>query len=255
MGDGSHRRIEEIKEGESVRATDPATGATGPRRISRVIITEGNKHLNDLTVDTPSGRETLTATHEHPFWSPSENRWVEARDLLSGQTLRSESGAAVEVISNRAHSDTLRTYNFTVEDFHTYYALAGAMPLLVHNSSCGTIALGLAKPDGDEYGLMDFAERHGATYWEQWDMHGKDFEKVVREALDPASDTKIVFNLKGIVDPTDWAKTANVNNPYASDLTAWELAMIRDAPASVQSRVQWFNGIEPAKNPFAATGN
>ncbi|MFE0085891.1 hypothetical protein, partial [[Kitasatospora] papulosa] len=31
-----------------------------------------------------------------------------------------------------------RTYNLTVEDFHTYYVLAGATPVLVHNSNCPT---------------------------------------------------------------------------------------------------------------------
>uniref|UniRef100_UPI0005671966 hypothetical protein n=1 Tax=Streptomyces sp. NRRL S-325 TaxID=1463899 RepID=UPI0005671966 len=29
-----------------------------------------------------------------------------------------------------------RTYNLTVDDFHTYYVLAGATPVLVHNSTC-----------------------------------------------------------------------------------------------------------------------
>ncbi|MBS2532006.1 hypothetical protein KGQ20_04415 [Catenulispora sp. NF23] len=84
----------------------------------------------------------------------------------------------------------------------------------------------------------------GASYWEEWD---DDFETVVRDALKPDSTTIIHFNLDGIREPAEWAKTAKLDNPYASDMTAWELAMVKAAPPEAQARVRWANG----DNPFS----
>jgi len=69
----------------------------------------------------------------------------------------------------------------------------------------------------------------------------------VRDALSAGSAKKIFFNLDGIEDPVRWAKTAHLGNPYASDLAAWELAMIKAAPKEVQARARWINGINPFK--------
>ncbi|MEV6654862.1 polymorphic toxin-type HINT domain-containing protein [Streptomyces sp. NPDC051219] len=136
MADGTTKDIEKIELGDQVVATDPETGESGPRKVTALIITEDDKHFNKLSIATDDGVETLTATHEHPFWSPSEGRWVEARDLKSGTTLRTDDGNTVIVTANRAFSKHARTYNLTVDDLHTYYVLAGETPVLVHNSNC-----------------------------------------------------------------------------------------------------------------------
>lgn len=52
--------------------------------MSSFIVTEHDKHLNELTIATTNGIEKLTATHEHPFWSPSEQDWGEADGSCSG---------------------------------------------------------------------------------------------------------------------------------------------------------------------------
>ncbi|MCX5129467.1 polymorphic toxin-type HINT domain-containing protein [Streptomyces sp. NBC_00347] len=138
MSDGTTKSIEKIKLGDKVRATDPETGETGDREVTRLIITEDDKHFNTLSIATKNGIEELTATHEHPFWSPSANAWVEARELTPGSTLLTDRGATVIVTANRPHSQHARTYNLTVDDLHTYYVLAGNTPVLVHNSGgCG----------------------------------------------------------------------------------------------------------------------
>ncbi|EFL41091.1 conserved hypothetical protein [Streptomyces griseoflavus Tu4000] len=49
-------------------------------------------------------------------------------------TLRTDTGETVIVTGNRAFAKHARTYNFTVDDLHTYYVLAGSTPVLVHNS-------------------------------------------------------------------------------------------------------------------------
>jgi len=137
MADKSTKNIEEINVGDLVLATDPKTGETGPRKVTRLIATDGDKYFNKLTIATSSGIETLTATHEHPFWSPSEHRWVKAGDLKPGMALRTDDGTTVIVTSNRGYTKHARTYNLTVDGLHTYYVLAGETPILVHNSNCG----------------------------------------------------------------------------------------------------------------------
>ncbi|MFE6103913.1 polymorphic toxin-type HINT domain-containing protein [Streptomyces laurentii] len=136
MADGSTKDIEKIEVGDEVLATDPETGETGARKVSRLIVTDSDKQFNELTVATDTGPEKLTATHEHPFWSVSEHRWVEAGQLKPGMTLRTDHGTEVAITANRPYAQHVRTYNLTVEDLHTYYVLAGNTPVLVHNSNC-----------------------------------------------------------------------------------------------------------------------
>lgn len=140
MADGSTKDIEDIEVGDQVLATDPETGETGAREVTRLIVTEDDKHFNELSIATEDGIEKLTATHEHPFWSPSERDWMEARALRPGMTLRTDEGDTTLVTGNRAFERHARTYNFTVADVHTYYVLAGEAPILVHNSDCPTSA-------------------------------------------------------------------------------------------------------------------
>lgn len=138
MTDGKIKRIEDVKVGDSVTSTDPDTGETGPRKVSRVIVTEDDKQFNELSIRTKQGVKKLTATYEHPFWMPSLGAWVGARSLTAGMELRTPNGSTVTVVGNRAYTKRARTYNLTVEDLHTYYVLAGQTPVLVHNSNCPT---------------------------------------------------------------------------------------------------------------------
>ncbi|MFF7138730.1 polymorphic toxin-type HINT domain-containing protein [Streptomyces sp. NPDC008196] len=136
MADGTTKDIEDVRVGDEVKATDPRTGESGPRKVTHLIITEHDKHFNELSIATGDGIEKLTATFEHPFWSPSEGDWVDAGALKPGMTLLTDKGDTVIVTGNRAFAKYARTYNLTVEDLHTYYVLAGETPVLVHNSNC-----------------------------------------------------------------------------------------------------------------------
>ncbi|MFI1482846.1 polymorphic toxin-type HINT domain-containing protein [Streptomyces sp. NPDC020747] len=136
MADGSTKNIEDIELGDKVLATDPETGKTSEREVTATIVTDDDKQFTDLTISTPDGREHLTATHEHPFWSVSEHEWIEAGKLKPGMTLRTDNGRTVKVTATRQYEQRARTYNLTIEGLHTYYVLAGATPVLVHNSNC-----------------------------------------------------------------------------------------------------------------------
>ncbi|SEE15662.1 intein C-terminal splicing region/RHS repeat-associated core domain-containing protein [Streptomyces sp. 3213] len=248
MKGGRKKQIGKIKPGDKVEAADPETGKHIGARVVSARLVHLDNDLVDVRIHTGNGSErVIHTTDHHPFWDDTAKSWVSAGELSVGHTLGGVIGPNVRVVDVRNRSGSAEMYNLTVEQLHTYYVVAGDTPVLVHNAKgCPTaIALGLSRTDSNDYALHDFAEGKGAEYFEHWD----DFESVVRAALKPDSKTIIHFNLEGIEDPAEWAKTANLKNPYASHLTAWELAMIKAAPPEVQARVQWDNGTNPFAQP------
>ncbi|WP_158827628.1 Hint domain-containing protein [Streptomyces sp. NRRL S-118] len=125
--------IESVRVGDQVLASDPDTGLTLPRTVTRTFTTYDDKHFTRLT--TPAG--TLTATDTHPFWLAGAGRWAEAGDIAAGDTLRLPGGAALEVTSVARFTERRTTHDLTVAGLHTYYAgLGGAAYALVHNNQC-----------------------------------------------------------------------------------------------------------------------
>lgn len=166
MGDGSRKNIEDVQPGDQVLATDPVARRTAVRGVTQQIVTEDDKHFNELTVANRAGPEKLTATHEHPFWSPSEQRWIGAGELAPGMTLLSSDESTVRVEGNRPFSQRQKTYNLTVADIHTYYVLAGDTPVLVHNSGPGC---------GTNWMSSDKIPHHYMKKSDQGVMHAEDF--------------------------------------------------------------------------------
>ncbi|MEW1724886.1 polymorphic toxin-type HINT domain-containing protein, partial [Streptomyces sp. NPDC093109] len=136
LADGTTKNIEDIKVGDQVLATNPATGETSTQPVTELLPSEGDKELNKLTIATPDGNKNITATAEHPFWAPKENAWINAADLKPGTTLHTPNGTTAKIVHNQPYTDHVRTYNFSVAKLHTYYVLAGKTPVLVHNT-CG----------------------------------------------------------------------------------------------------------------------
>ncbi|MFF3071737.1 polymorphic toxin-type HINT domain-containing protein [Kitasatospora sp. NPDC057936] len=136
MGDGTTRAIETLHAGDVVLAADPATGTSGPRPVSATVYTPDDRDFTELTVRAPDGGQgAVTATDHHPFWVESAGTWTDAGDIRPGDTLRTDTGAVVQVASVRHWTGLEPAYNLTVEGLHTYFVLAGDRPLLVHNSS------------------------------------------------------------------------------------------------------------------------
>ncbi|MEV4439200.1 polymorphic toxin-type HINT domain-containing protein, partial [Streptomyces sp. NPDC049577] len=133
LADGQNRRIEDVQVGDRVLATNPESGRTESRPVVATIITEHDKDFTDFTVKTASGEASIIATDTHPFWVLNEGRWVNAGDLKPGAELRTDSGAPASVMAVRHFSKKQRTYDLTVDGIHTYYVLAGSIPVLVHN--------------------------------------------------------------------------------------------------------------------------
>ncbi|WOX21439.1 RHS repeat-associated core domain-containing protein [Streptomyces solicathayae] len=156
MADATHKSIKDIQVGDQVLATDPETGETGPRAVTALIQGTGDKQLVDITVDTDGvgGSETakLTATDGHPFWAAEAGQWTKASDLKTGQWLQTSSGTWIQVAAVNPKTASTTVYNLTVDNLHTYYALAGQAPTLVHNCSLtGKLAQWIKRNSQDDY--------------------------------------------------------------------------------------------------------
>jgi hypothetical protein len=140
LADGSRRPIKDVAAGDKVVATDPATGRTEPRRITKVIIGTGVKHLVAVTIDIDGAAgdrtSTINATAGHPFWAADRGRWLLAADITRGTTLRTPAGQQVKVVGTRAWTETRQVYNLTISGIHTYYVSASGVDVLVHNADC-----------------------------------------------------------------------------------------------------------------------
>jgi RHS repeat-associated protein len=145
LADGSTKPIEDVDTGDLVLATDPETGETVARTAVAAITTEYDKDFTVLTITTDDGPERLVATDTHPFWVPESDAWIDAGDLLPGQWLRTSSGTHVQISAITRYTQQQRTHDLTVAELHTYYVLAGATPVLVHN--CGNGVVSNSKPD------------------------------------------------------------------------------------------------------------
>lgn len=143
MADGSTKPIEKVKAGDKVVTTDPATGETRTETVTAEIKGQGLKHLVRVTIDTDGKKGTrtaqVTATDGHPFWVPELNAWIKATDLKPGEWLRTSAGTHVQItaIARWTVQDTT-VHNMTVGNVHTYYVVAGSVPVLVHNCDANT---------------------------------------------------------------------------------------------------------------------
>ncbi|GAA3203967.1 polymorphic toxin-type HINT domain-containing protein [Dactylosporangium siamense] len=150
LADGTSKPIQTLAIGDWVIATDPDAGHTTPREITYLHVNT-DEQFTDLTVAV-DGRPAavIHTTQEHPFYSVTDHTWTFAGDLSPGEQLYTADGTTVRVLDRTNFTSTATMYNLTVDTTHTYYVLAGNIPVLVHNtcgpnaaSSCGKIAEGL----------------------------------------------------------------------------------------------------------------
>lgn len=146
LANGTTRPIEDIRIGDFVTASDPRTGHTAARPVTNTFTTNGDKNFTQITVSTKQGTTTITATDNHPLWLSNGQRWKDAGNLKAGDQLRTPNGASAVVTEVRNQQASHRTHDLTVDGLHTYYVLAGAAPVLVHNSN-GCIYASVAYQD------------------------------------------------------------------------------------------------------------
>jgi RHS repeat-associated protein len=162
LADGSSKPIEQVKPGDTVRATNPTTGETEDRQVTNTIRTDHDEQYVDLTIrGTDKGQHKITATDNHPFWSVSRSAWVNADQLRPGELLRTAAGTFVQVTAVKQHHARQRTYDLTVDSLHAYYVLAGNAPVLVHNFGCSDADKLRANLEArGEFATGDFVPHH-----------------------------------------------------------------------------------------------
>ncbi|MEN3540967.1 DNRLRE domain-containing protein [Microbispora sp. ZYX-F-249] len=140
MADGSLKPIEDVKAGDHIVATDPQTEKTEYHVVLEPLTSQGRKVLVHLKIGVGGnkgpGIGEIVATDNHPFWAEDLKTWVPAGHLQPGTWLRTSAGTYVKVLTiQRRVAHKQRVYNLTVENFHTYYVLAGDQAVLVHNAN------------------------------------------------------------------------------------------------------------------------
>ncbi|WP_158973169.1 ricin-type beta-trefoil lectin domain protein [Streptomyces griseus] len=134
MAGGKTKAIGKIRTGDKVEAADAGTGKhSGPRQVVATLVNH-DKDLVDVTVRTDRRHTaTLHTTSKHPFWDATAHTWVPAGKLTPGHALTTEDGHTVQVAGVRVTPGEADRYNLTVRELHTYYVVAGGVPVLVHN--------------------------------------------------------------------------------------------------------------------------
>ena len=120
--------IEDIQPGDLVWATDEETGETALKEVVQTFRNE-----TEEWVHVKVNGEEITCTPMHPFYSPVKG-WTSAIDLRAGDILVMLNGeyVVVEQVQHELLESPETTYNFEVEDYHTYYV--GESSVHVHNA-------------------------------------------------------------------------------------------------------------------------
>lgn len=133
MGDGAAKRIDEVKVGDQVLASEPDTGVVTIETVTDAYSDE-HDDLVDLVVHTEVGDRTIGTTRSHPFYDATAKAWTDASLLVVGHRLRTVSGEAVRVVEVKPRPGLGYRYNLSVQNLHTYFVLAGRSAVLVHNA-------------------------------------------------------------------------------------------------------------------------
>ncbi|MFJ1598391.1 polymorphic toxin-type HINT domain-containing protein [Streptomyces sp. NPDC088261] len=165
MGDGGKKPIEKVKEGDLVEAADAETGKLkGGRPVTATHINHDDD-LVDVKIKSGDQSSVLHTTSRHPFWDETLKTWVPAGKLTPGHQLATAINQNVRVTAVRRIPGSADMYNLTVGELHTYYVLAGATPVLVHNSG----ACPKAVADAWHEGTFD---NPGGSFEYHWGKHG-----------------------------------------------------------------------------------
>ncbi|MFI1285223.1 nucleic acid/nucleotide deaminase domain-containing protein [Streptomyces sp. NPDC020858] len=111
----------------------PSTG-----RLSRAAEDEAAAAAAKAAKSSDAKASKESASDSAGTESKARNGEADAEGQGSGEQLRQPNGTTLTVHTTRNYPYAVTTYNLTVDDFHTYYVLAGATPVLVHNCDVGT---------------------------------------------------------------------------------------------------------------------
>jgi RHS repeat-associated protein len=135
LANGRTKQIGDVKAGDLVLATDPYSGATGSHVVTATH-TNLDTNLIDLTVVRHGERAVLHTTAAHRVWRFGHG-WTPVGDLEPNDMLYASDASVVLVAKVLPVGGSGLMDDLTVADVHTYYVIAGATPVLVHNDGNG----------------------------------------------------------------------------------------------------------------------
>jgi len=148
MADGTTESIEDVEVGEWVMADDPEDDEPAqPQQVVEVHRTATYRLFHIRFGGEEGG--SVASTGRHPFWT--QRGWVAAEELTEDDVLLSDTGEVVEIDSIGVESQDSPTFNLTVANVHTYYVVAGEVPVLVHNVDPWEIAFSRAVSAGETF--------------------------------------------------------------------------------------------------------
>ncbi|MDH6577433.1 hypothetical protein P3T29_003089 [Kitasatospora sp. MAP5-34] len=133
MADGTTVPIQDVKVGDRIDNAVPGSRPVAAHTVTAVQVTDSDRDFVQLAISAPGGTGEIDSTAHHLFYDATTGAWTDAADLKPGDRLQTTGDGFATVGAVRAYTAADRTYNLTVDGVHTYYVLAGATPILVHN--------------------------------------------------------------------------------------------------------------------------
>jgi hypothetical protein len=196
LADGSSKPISSVRVGDRVANSQPGRSGSEVHPVDRVIVTQTDHDFVDLKVKPSRVRQavsraaaglavaaavvtgsaatasaapaTLTTTYHHPFYDVTRGAFVEAVDLRVGDRLQTADGGEATVEEVTPYHSTDVTYDLTIDELHTYYVLAGATPVLVHNCDPLQVYADSLRPGATKRGphvAAEYTSPSGKTYY------------------------------------------------------------------------------------------
>ena len=207
--------IEEIQVGDKVLAYDEETGGQAYKKVVQLFRNQ-TKEWHHIQVNG----EEIVCTGGHPFYVAELDKFIPARKLKVGTKLLLSTGvcAIIEAIQVEQLEVPETTYNFEVEDFHTYYVTEAKV--LVHNMCKGIEDLDTNTPSQPD--KITGYTKHGINQAISRDGHGVSTKGVLDAFKNPnnvtynsinktfkysGTNSVVVLNQQGKVVST-WAKSS-----------------------------------------------
>ena len=127
-GEEVRKPIETVAVGTLVLAYDEEIGEKAYKKVVRLFRNETYEWYHIFVND-----EEIVCTGGHPFYSTKYDKFIAAKDLETDDKLLFSNGeyGIINHIEVELLVEPQTTYNFEVEDYHTYYV--GENEVLVHN--------------------------------------------------------------------------------------------------------------------------
>ncbi|MFJ6207364.1 polymorphic toxin-type HINT domain-containing protein [Lysinibacillus sp. NPDC092081] len=135
LTDEGEKNIEDIEVGDMVLAKDENNpeGELAYKKVTNLY-----RNQRDDIIKLYVEEQIIETTDNHPFWVEGKG-WVYADELQIGDKLQKADGSnlTIDKVEFVKLDEPVTVYNFTVEDYHTYYVTD--IGVWVHNTSCASV--------------------------------------------------------------------------------------------------------------------